>query len=416
MAISFSCDCTILIYESSPKPLTMNVEFKRTKKKEKAFVIDSKTKKKRLSYETIIDKHRILIYPEKERYSLPTIELEGFDLLPNEFLENGAIKAGVLYYLDKKLKNLSVNSIVISNQKQSSFARGKMLLSYSDFQELRAQLSRIIYESKVDKGHYVDDFFAEKFPKDFQSAGLSSRFRYKRVIENINKDIIEHFDTEGLEKIESFYEELISTKYKSRARKNVLVRQTKMKIDNLAIDTVINEFAKLLSDDPSENLWGEFLLKNLYLIDSKYIHAFPQLNVVLAGARKVDFGLADSFGYLDIFEIKKSSTGLLSANKDRGNYYWHVDSIKAITQAEKYLFEVESKRHVFQEDIKRQKGIEVTVIKPRAFLIIGCTEQLNSDEKKTDFRILRHSLKNIELVLYDELFERIKNQKNKIFI
>ena len=47
---------------------------------------------------------------------------------------------------------------------------------------------------------------------------------------------------------------------------------------------------------------------------------------------------------------------------------------------------------------------------------MGANAQLDSLEKEEDFRVLRQSLKNIEVILYDELLERLKNQKNKIYL
>jgi len=50
----------------------------------------------------------------------------------------------------------------------------------------------------------------------------------------------------------------------------------------------------------------------------------------------------------------------------------------------------------------------VSVIKPKVVLIIGSSRQLDNDKKQTDFRILRNSLKNIEVILYDELLQKIE--------
>ncbi len=46
---------------------------------------------------------------------------------------------------------------------------------------------------------------------------------------------------------------------------------------------------------------------------------------------------------------------------------------------------------------------------------MGHSRQLNTKEKQEDFRVLRSSLKNSEIILYNELLERLKNQKNKVF-
>ena len=52
----------------------------------------------------------------------------------------------------------------------------------------------------------------------------------------------------------------------------------------------------------------------------------------------------------------------------------------------------------------------------KAYLVIGSSSQLVNDNMKNDFRILRDSLKNVEIILYDELLERFKNLKNRAFV
>ena len=103
-------------------------------------------------------------------------------------------------------------------------------------------------------------------------------------------------------------------------------------------------------------------------------------------------------------------------NTDRGNYYWHADTVKAIIQAEKYLYASERKAIMLSEDIKRETNENVDVVKPKTYLIIGTSSQLVNDNMKNDFRILRESLKNIEIILYDELLERFKNLKDRTFV
>jgi len=172
----------------------------------------------------------------------------------------------------------------------------------------------------------------------------------------------------------------------------------------------------MLSKNLSEEVWSNYLEKNLFLLDSKYVKIIPQLNVILVTCRKVDFGLVDTQGYLDLFEIKKPKTKILSLKTDRGNYYWSVDATKAIVQAEKYLFNAENKGPSLIQDLKREKDMDVDVIRPRALLIIGTSKQFVNKKMRDDFRVLRRSLKNIEIILYDELLDRIKAQKNKVYV
>ncbi len=208
---------------------------------------------------------------------------------------------------------------------------------------------------------------------------------------------------------------MLKNRYQSNSHKFLQLARTKIQVDTVAIDRIIKEFEENLANSISENAWGKYLKKNLFLLESKYVKILPELNVILRGSRNADFGMIDTKGFLDIFEIKKPNTNLLSSETDRGNYYWHSDTVKAIVQAEKYLFNAERKASTLADDIKREERIDVKVIKPRAILIIGHSNQLDNENKKEDFKVLRKSLKNIEIVLYDELVEGMENQKNKYY-
>ncbi len=382
---------------------------------------DQPNEKKKV-YEINLKERTIIFYPNnnsKNKFFIDEINIKGFIKLPNEFSEQGYIKGSVLYYLNKKFSDKNVKHFTISISGKSSLLKDgysrTLHLKYEDLQRLKDRLTNIKTASQQERSAYVDEFCHSVFPSYFSRKAETSKGRFKKVLQNLDIDIIQHIEAKDLRKIENFYEQLLKDKYDSLSHKFRLIQRTKIKVDTITIENVIAEFEKLLTNSTSESDWGKFLIKNLYLIDSKYVDCISEMNVVLAGSRKVDFGLIDSYGYLDIFEIKKPETKLLSKTKDRDNYYWSMDAVKAITQAEKYLYHAERKAPTLTDDIKRQKKINVKVIKPRAFLLLGRTEQLNNEEKEEDFRILRNSLKNIEIILYDELLERLKNQKNKIF-
>lgn len=65
---------------------------------------------------------------------------------------------------------------------------------------------------------------------------------------------------------------------------------------------------------------------------------------MLGGNRRFDFGLIDFDYNLDIFEIKRPQTKLLASETDHGNYYFHPELVKSVVQAEKYLYNAESKK------------------------------------------------------------------------
>lgn len=51
----------------------------------------------------------------------------------------------------------------------------------------------------------------------------------------------------------------------------------------------------------------------------------------------------------------------------------------------------------------------IYTISPKGILVIGNTSEFNNDlEKLTSFELFRQSLSNIEIITFDELFERAK--------
>lgn len=376
---------------------------------------------RRLAYRINRRAKKIKFFPREDDFFLSEILIEGFKRLPDDFSENGYIKQGVQYYLNKKLEKKSISKFIISKDKWNSLQKlprkrtYMLVLNYSSFKTLRENFLVINNQSTRNKNDILDSFFFNLFPETFEENTRSSKSQYRSVVSNLNPSIIEHFTPDDLAEFERFTTELLEKKYQSDNYKFLQLTRTKIKVDSIAIDRILNEFQHNLENDISENLWGKYLKKNLFLLDSKYVKILPELNVILRGSRNVDFGMIDSKGYLDIFEIKKPNTPLLSSETDRGNYYWHSSTVKAIVQAEKYLFNAERKAGSLAEDIRREEKVFVKVVKPRAILITGHSSQLDNDEKKDDFKVLRQSLKNVEIILYDELLEGLENQKNKYY-
>lgn len=385
------------------------------------YIIDElDPKKKHLVYKINTKKEIIYFYPTYPDYFVKKIIVEWFKKLPDGFSDNWYILSWIQAQFNKIFWHLDVNIFRISKDKKNSITSIKggktnITINYDDFIKLRKKLNFIKWEQKRETSRNSLDFFNELFPKHISKPKIDlAKIRKKRVIENLDKDIIKELEPSDVKEILNFVELLLNTKYSSKVHKYELFKETKLKVDNVTLDEIIDEYTKNLKWSLSESDWGKFIKRNLFLISSEYIEdSIPELNTVLAGSRPVDFWLITSDLFLDIFEIKKPTTKLLWNTIDRWNYYFHSDIVKAITQAEKYLFNVTSKRADLERDIKREKWYEINVTKPKAILLIWHSSQLDNPNKKEDFRILRQSYKNIEILLYDELLDRLKNLKNK---
>jgi len=116
------------------------------------------------------------------------------------------------------------------------------------------------------------------------------------------------------------------------------------------------------------------------------------------------------YGFIDIYEIKTHHEQLLSYDGSHDNYYWKPAISKAIAQAEKYVKEIERNASDLENKLRKKHGLDFEIIRPRAFVIAGTSDQLDSPAKKEAFRLLRRSHKN-EFILYDELLGNLKKVK-----
>jgi hypothetical protein len=373
---------------------------------------------KHLSFIINKSKKEILFFPE-DGFIIKEIKITGFTSIPDILNENGYFNSGLGYYLNKKLKEINAYKFEIVRNGKSSIRRykslNKVVMNYNSLAIVHQALKNISSISKRDRSIAIDDFFSDEYPNNFNSLGLSGKRLAKQLMASLSDTVIKELMKEDIDKLLNFVQNLVKNRYKASEPKFEIFQAAKIRVDEITIEKVLSEFQALINENPNESKFGKFLNRNLYLLDSKYVSSIPQLNLVLGNARPVDFGLVDSGGFLDIFEIKKPSTPILAKRTDRGNYYWSPEAIKAIVQAEKYLYNAESKKDALANDIKRESGLQVNVVKPRAILVIGMSSEFKNDNMVEDFRILRMSLKNIDVVLYDELINRLKNQKNKIF-
>ena len=127
-----------------------------------------------------------------------------------------------------------------------------------------------------------------------------------------------------------------------------------------------------------------------------------------------DFVLADVYGFVDVFEIKRHETPLMALDESHDNYYWKPDIVKAISQIENYIDEIVRNADDYVRAVKKKKGVDIRVVRPRGYIIAGTSSQFKNKKESGDFRKLGVSLKNISFILYDELLENLRNLRSKL--
>lgn len=385
--------------------------------KVEVYVIDDNDETEKLCY--VIDKKQKMIefYPDDDNYFVDTIYLDGFTTIPAEFSDKGYILGKIPYAFNSALKDKKITKFTISKDNKKAFRITKkgynVTIPYNEFAKYKETMVSIDTESKLDRKKTTQHFFASMFPTHFEVEDDSVERKKRRFLSGLDTEIIATLKPNELEQLQEFVFNMLDKKYIDVSKKIDLITKYKDNVQILAIDEAIKGYEENLQKSSTESDWGKYIKKYMFLVETKYVRVISELNLSLCTWRKVDFAYIDNQGYLDIFEIKKPQANLLCKTDDRGNYYWHADAVKAITQAEKYLFSAERKGSQLAEDIKRETDLDVQVIKPRAFLIMGLTNQLTNKKMQDDFRILRNSLKNVEIITYDEFLDRLKTLKNR---
>jgi len=166
----------------------------------------------------------------------------------------------------------------------------------------------------------------------------------------------------------------------------------------------VQEFEAMLEQDLVEYKWQEWFNRNNWVLGSEFVRILDERNIDTGNI--ADYLMQAYDGFLDIVEIKRPEGGLQfwANNKDHGNYVPSSDLIKAITQATKYIYEVE--REANSSKFLEKVG-NVKIIKPRCVLIFGRSNDW-SDKQNEAYRILNSSYHNLSIMTYDHVWSRAK--------
>jgi len=241
---------------------------------------------------------------------------------------------------------------------------------------------------------------------------------------------------EGIKIIETLIEEgiitskdIVNTSYRKRG----LQIYQKMLADNVYWKLYAEEYN--ISKQSEEKVWQYFFEKNQWIfgygLDYRYKNVVQReanlSNAELDGSNTVitDFLMADK-NFTSFIELKKPSTPLFKSTKNRSNS-WRLSNelIEAVSQIleQKASGEIwlDKQRYNFEGEPVQQKAYDSNVI-----LIIGSWSELKNNDstqekeiKRKTFELFRRNNRNIEILTFDELYERAQyialgeNEKTK---
>lgn len=218
---------------------------------------------------------------------------------------------------------------------------------------------------------------------------------------------------------EDIWEELI------RSNPDLATKFSLAKIQNDR-KIVLEEFKNSLDDEEKkEEFWQSFFTKNDWIFGYGLQYKFLKTdtdqpnyggeNYKGKGKQKGDFltySEAKNAKFTVLVEIKKPHTDLLAKKPKTGdrvryrNGAWLLGSevFGGVSQ-----LQINCKSWQRTSDEPQNRGLideNIFTIQPKGILVIGSTVQFGNQEQTTSFELFRKNLSNIEIITFDELYER----------
>lgn len=364
------------------------------------------------------------------RFNIKKIDFLGFKAQPvglnlfgtgggfNRRLSNKVGGDYLLTFLKDKYKRQIKLTVYSNGHGAAAFKIQKravvVRILFENFKEVLKDLGNEIKEKRE---LVIENRLRSFFPKEFKNTGSNQVTTNEKLVD-INLNTLDETDHEA---VSSFIKRYISLNADNNQVLENLQTDLVIQGRKKTLDQVIKRFEKHIKDKKyDEKKWQKFLHEEVFFFFSNYIESIREANVNFGkteeGAKKPDFVWIDIYGFLDVFEIKTPFTDILAKRIDKHhkNYYFSSDASRAISQIEKYILFLEKNVEGFEKYLSRQTKIPFSVLKPKAFLIIGNSKEFETNgDKKKDFRILRRLFKNIEFITFDELLDNLKNLANK---
>jgi len=212
------------------------------------------------------------------------------------------------------------------------------------------------------------------------------------------------FDPKDLEHIKAIFENPDKEKLLNFIAENDILPEDLIHgLQHQTRKRAIEEFEKMLGDDLSEKAWQDWFQKNSWVLGTDFVKILDERHIDTGNIS--DYLMQAYDGFLDIIEIKKPETTLKfwSSSKDHDNYIPSSDLVKAITQATKYIYEVERESN----SLKFTERVGIKTIKPRCVLIFGRSNDWDNEQKEA-YRIFNSNYHNLTILTYDHVLERAK--------
>lgn len=370
------------------------------------------------------------------RYSsIKKITYEGLpEPLPPGFLKKARTGYGFTRDLSPLLYALSdalprVRHIVVTESRKTQVKSPiEVILNIKDLDSARPEIHTLNSKQKGERSVLTNNLLAHMLPQKFKpkhaeyQKGQLSTFltRY-----DVKPGHLSDTDIRGMSRLLT----ALPIDHSYVKMKGILA--SKESFDRIYIEDIIQRFDDLLLRKTEtkrlEDKWQEFLSDNILYFNFGYVERFEKEKIQGDKTLNIpDFILLNTFGYLDVFEIKTHLTQLLRFDEGRKNFYWASEASRAIAQTENYIDSIIKQEDTILKNIRDEYAIHnVDAVRPVVYIIASSKPHIAgaktssykgkmAKKMRNDFRRLNNSLKNITFVLYDELLEVFRNTLSRL--
>jgi hypothetical protein len=317
-----------------------------------------------------------------------------------------------------KFEDDNIRRIVIVDDKGYKQSDDELLITVPELESLLSSINQEQRACNDTKTILITNFLVSKYPNiNFDHKETNNN--KDLIFRNLNSKLIEKLTAEDVDNLGKFYVEAANKFSRPDIVKRMIISMQK-NAQLVTLQEVIKNYEKLLKENPPESSWQAFFNSYITLFDNRYAHKLDYKNITTGITKYPDLVLVDIYGYVDFYELKKSGMPLLQYDNSHKAFYWSKELAMTIAQASDYLQKARENSISYAKTIKEEtatsesEGIDVNIINPRAIIVAGTKDELNTIKKRHHFKNLRESLKDIEFVLYDELLDRLKNLLNSI--
>ena len=350
--------------------------------------------------------------------------IELLEELPSEFAKDyefGLGLNGQYRFIVNAVEEFSnCTEIVISESCPTGIAddRERFFISAKDFYETRKELDRITNNcqqaARSVKDATVYNIFAEKIglPEKIVKSGRNPLRKFFTAVAQDEEPLSEDQQEEMLR---------LLTKNTERIAKDKPEKLTVLKreIELATLDRLIEQYESMMSDKSSkEKDWQLLLSENAFILNLGF--GYPVIKVqdqASVGGRKLsgkgdkiaDFLVKNSMtNNTTIIEIKTPREQLLNKQPFREGVY----TSSAVLSGS--INQVLAQKHQFQRSIANikedSKVYDIESYSVHCCLIIG-TMPSRPDQQKS-FELFRCNSKDVEIITFDELLEKLKQLRN----